>query len=45
MTDAGLERLHAMPALARVNLELCYGITAAGRAALDDALRGCAVEA
>ncbi len=44
VTDAGLDDLHTMPALTRVNLQLCYGITAAGRAALDDALRGCAVE-
>ena len=44
VVDAGLEHLHAMPALARVNLQLCYGISAAGQAALDDALRGCAVE-
>lgn len=44
VTDSGLERLHALPALTRVNLQGCDRTTVAGRAALDDALRGCAVE-
>lgn len=44
ITDVGLARLRTLPALARVNLQGCDRTSAAGRVALHDSLRGCAVE-